>query len=305
MKRSTAALTIAILVHLIIALAFWIFGMFASKIEHKPADEEVRIKVSLKDPPKKPVKNKTDTDKKPLHQIIPPMPKGSQLKQIVKDPLIVPRETKAVEKPKPVVQQPVPLRKQPETVQKKTSPVQPLPQSRKHIVVSKDKNISKPADKIEVKKSVPKEHSKLYALLSKPSSTPAPKTVEERSTKRESLIGEDVKEAYGDLFGTLSAAEQKYILDNQEIMRRITQETLNRVGSVNVPGNLRVNTMNIVEFYLHPNGDISDLKIVKNSGFYILDDTTKETIEYAYSRYPKPEQKTLVRYKVGYYLRGY
>ncbi len=62
--------------------------------------------------------------------------------------------------------------------------------------------------------------------------------------------------------------------------------------------------MNIIEFYLHPNGDISGLKIVDASGYEILDDTSLQTIEYSYHRYPLPKQKTLVRYKVGYYLGG-
>ena len=88
-------------------------------------------------------------------------------------------------------------------------------------------------------------------------------------------------------------------------MRRITQQVLNRVGRVNIPNDLRVNRINVIEFYLHPNGDMTDFRFLKKSGFYILDDTTKETIEYAYSKYPRPEQKTLIRYKVGYYLRGY
>ena len=114
----------------------------------------------------------------------------------------------------------------------------------------------------------------------------------------------DFKEAYGEAFGKLSAGEQQYIIDNQEIMRRITQEQLNRLAPVNIPRNLRINTMNIIEFYLHPNGDISGLKVISPSGQQILDDTSTQTVEYSYHRYPLPKQKTLVRYKVGYYLGG-
>ena len=121
----------------------------------------------------------------------------------------------------------------------------------------------------------------------------------------QSSINQNIQELYGDTFGELSAGEQKYILDNQEIMRRITQKVLTRVGSVNLKGNLRVNADNIVEFYLYPNGDISDIRLIKKSGYFVLDHTTEETIEYAYAKYPRPDQKTLIRYKVGYYLRGY
>ncbi len=156
-----------------------------------------------------------------------------------------------------------------------------------------------------VKENIPKESSQLFAMLSKKQKTPEKVTKQQRSVERASKLSENFKEAYGEDFGKLSEGEQKYILDNEEIMRRITQQVLSRVGRVNIPNNMRINTTNIIEFYLHPNGDISDIKMVKQSGFYILDDTTKETIEYAYSRYPRPAQKTLIRYKVGYYLRGY
>ena len=98
---------------------------------------------------------------------------------------------------------------------------------------------------------------------------------------------------------------EKYILDNQEVMRRITQQVLNRVARVNLKDNLNVNRSNVVEFYLHPNGDMTDFKFLSTSGYYVLDDTTKETIEYAYSRYPRPTEKTLIRYNVFYNLARY
>ena len=85
-------------------------------------------------------------------------------------------------------------------------------------------------------------------------------------------------------------------------MRRITQEILNRVASVNLTKDLNVNRVNIIEFYLHPNGDMTDFKFLEKSGYYILDKTTQETIEYAYSKYPPVSEKTLIRYNVFYNL---
>ncbi len=136
--------------------------------------------------------------------------------------------------------------------------------------------------------------------------TPSPnEKISKQTTKQKKQLISSIKDAYGESFGELSPGEQKYILDNQEIMRRITQQVLNRVGRVNIPRDMRVNSSNIVEFYLYPNGDITEIEFIDKSNFYILDDTTKETIEYAYSKYPRPKQKTRIRYKVGYYLRGY
>ena len=88
-------------------------------------------------------------------------------------------------------------------------------------------------------------------------------------------------------------------------MRRITQQVLNRVASVNLRRDININATNVIEFYLHPNGDMSDFRFLKKSGYYVLDDTTQETIEYAYSKYPRPKEKTLIRYNVFYNLASY
>ncbi|MCW9067188.1 MAG: energy transducer TonB, partial [Sulfurimonas sp.] len=118
-------------------------------------------------------------------------------------------------------------------------------------------------------------------------------------------ITNDIKELYGDEFGKLTPGQQQYILDNREIMRRITQQILTRVARVNLSKDLNVNRTNVIEFYLHPNGDMTDFKFIKTSGYFVLDDTTKETIEYAYSRYPRPQEKILIRYNVFYNLARY
>jgi outer membrane biosynthesis protein TonB len=292
MNRSTAALIIAILLHLLIIALFVILGMLVPTPDEKPEEEEHRIRVSLKEQPKAAkdalVKNRVQKD-----SIAPPMPKGKQLEQLVTKPL------KKVP-PKP--------HKKPEPVIKKSTPSKPvkktekLPDASKHIPVPE-----KPVKTVPVKKKEqePKEESgQLYSKLLKSTVSTAPEA-ERKTNERASKITKNIREAYGDTFGELSAGEQKFILDNQEIMRRITQQTLNRVARTNIPDNLRVTAFNVIEFYLYPNGDISDIKFITRSGFYMLDDTTVETIQFAYGRYPKPDQKTLIRYKVGYFLRGY
>lgn len=299
MRRSTAAFLIALLLHVVLIILFIFLGSLTSELKPKAKKQEQRIKVSLKENPKA-KKESLEKNKIKEPELAPPMPKGEQLKKLVEKPFVKPAEKpikpKPINKPKP---QPKPKPKPEKTA--------PLPPKKPYIPVKKPKPIEKPKEPVEVNttKAPKKEHNKLYSFLSQ-EVEPEKKAKESHTpTKRESRVSQDIKEAYGDTFGELSEGEQKYILDNQEIMRRITQQVLNRVGGVNLPNNLRVNEHNIVEFYLYPNGDISDIKFVERSGFYILDDTTKETIEYAYSRYPRPDQKTLIRYRVGYYLRGY
>ena len=294
MNRSTAAFLIALMFHLILIMLFLLLGFYTPKTEKKAAPKEHRIKVSLKERPKvtkdAAMKNKRKPSKRKL------MPKGEQLKKIIKKPPIK-------YKPKPPVKPRKPVT---EIKPRKTEPtkpkIAPLPPEKPYINVKKI-----PIAQVDENKTKPpkKEHNQLYSMLSKKVDITPTEEKSQRSAKRESKLLNNIKDAYGETFGELSTGEQKYILDNQEVMRRITQQVLNRVGRVNIPRDMRVNSDNIVEFYLYPNGDISDIKFIKKSNFYILDDTTKETIEYAYSKYPRPKQKTRIRYKVGYYLRGY
>ena len=256
---------------------------FRPKQVNKP--QEHRIKVALKDKPKSSKKAAAVKNKQKPIKKAPPMPKGKQLEKLPQAPKKVEPKKKTLKQDEPIkkIQQKKPTQA-PKTSKKKTI------YKKKEELVKKDLNVSKKPKK-----------SGLYAALSKKQKTKTEKKVKSRSGTH---IGSDFKEAYGEAFGKLSEGEKKYIIDNQEIMRRITQEQLNRLGPVNIPRNLNVNTSNIIEFYLHPNGDISGLRIVNDSGYEILDDTSKQTIEYSYHRYPLPKQKTLVRYKVGYYLAG-
>ncbi len=294
MSRSTAAFLIALMFHLLIILLFMLLGSYTPKVEKKEKPQEHRIKVSLKEKPEvtknAPVKNQTVPKKAEL------MPQGKQLKKIQEKPFI--KHT-----PKPPLQPQKPVTKvEPKKVEPTKPKTEPLPPEKPYIPVKE-----KPVVKIDhnTTKPIEKEHKQLYSILSKKAENTTVDEKAEQTSKRESKLLSNIKDAYGETFGELSPGEQKYILDNQEIMRRITQQVLNRVGRVNIPQDMRVNSSNIVEFYLYPNGDISEIQFIDKSNFYILDDTTRETIEYAYSKYPRPEQKTRIRYKVGYYLRGY
>ena len=266
MSRSTAALLIAIMFHILLLILFYFLMHLNPKKTIKP--EEHRIKVALKERPK-PIK-KLEAPKKAVKPIVkaPPMPKGRQLKKI--EPKLSASKIEKTSTPP------------------KTKPI------KKSVVATK---LVKKPDLNTTKK--PFNNNPLYAMLSKPDER---KAVKKKPSHSSTHISSNIKEAYGDKFGELSEGEKKYIIDNQEIMRRITQEQLNRLGPVNIPKNLHVDTGNIIEFYLHPSGDISGLKIISASGYEILDETSLQTVEYSYHRYPLPKQKTLVRYKVGYYL---
>ncbi len=287
MNRSTFSLFVAILIHLLIAILFYLLGSYTPERKIQQPQEK-KIKISLKEMPKTNKKSGLTKKKIPDDKIAPPMPKGSQLKKFVKQ----------TPPPKPKLNKPKKVPSKPKKVHKKTAP---LPPTKPYIPLLPEKKLTQTKEKNSSKQT--KQGDALAWLYEDKSDQ------EEKQQKTKSSnggnISQNIKELYGEEFGKLTPGQQKYILDNQEIMRRITQQVLTRVARVNLPHDLNVNRTNVIEFYLHPNGDMTDFKFLKKSGYYVLDDTTKETIEYAYSRYPRPKEKILIRYNVYYHLSRY
>lgn len=280
MKRrepySLYAFIIAVLVHLVLMLVIIILDQL-KPVPPKPdkMPQEERFRLSLKERPEAPKEAlvKNDIPKKAQTRAIP---HGEQL---IKPAPLFP--TPRVSKPLPPVKRPV---------------AEPLP------AVTPEKGFERPAPKTAAtteRQPQPKKESGLYDILSRPDPS-----IQDQPTDT-IKVSESIQRLYGDKFSELSAGEQKYILDNQEIMRRITQQVLNRYGQSRIPDNIRANSTNMIEFYLHPDGSISDIRFLEKSSLSILDDTTKEVIELAYAKYPRPQQKTLIRYRVWYNLAGY
>jgi len=286
LNRSSFALLVALLIHLLFLLLFWILGSLSPDIKKPLKKEEKRIKISLKEMPTQKKFSGTKQEKVVQTLIAPPMPKGSQLKKITKQP---PIKFKPQKKPKKTK-----LNKKTEKKpsRKKVEKTQAIPPNKPYI----------PLKKIKPKKE---EEKSLFDILSQDKSELEKEEKKSAQNTSQSSINQDIKELYGDEFGKLTPGQQKYILDNQEIMRRITQQVLTRVARVNLKNNLNVNKNNTIEFKLHPNGDMTDFRFLQKSGYYVLDDTTKETISYAYSRYPRPKEVILIRYNVYYNLARY
>ena len=306
MNRSTFSLFVAILIHLVLFLLLWIIFSTASTDIHKQEKkQEKKIKISLREMPLKQKKSGLAKKKNiPKPKIAPPMPKGSQLKKIVKaakpNKPVKYESKKSAKKPKHNKHK-KPLKKKVVKAKQKPKKIKQLLQNKPYIPLLEAKNETN-----TTRKRVKKETKKKEALAWLYKDVAKKETKETNKNRNNgSNISQNIKELYGEEFGKLTPGQQKYILDNQEIMRRITQQVLIRVARVNIPRDLRVNRHNVVEFKLHPNGDMTDFKFLSKSGYYILDDTTKETIEYAYSRYPHPKETTLIRYNVFYNLAGY
>lgn len=106
------------------------------------------------------------------------------------------------------------------------------------------------------------------------------------------ITKKDIFELYGEEFGDYGLVEQDFIINNLRDIGRITQRYLKYP-----PDAIRLGQQgkNVVEFYLHPNGDITELRIIKSSGYEILDRNSERTIELAYKDYPHPVSKVRIR----------
>lgn len=104
---------------------------------------------------------------------------------------------------------------------------------------------------------------------------------------------------YGEQYFKFTDEQKRYLKNNLSKIGMITQRYLEyphislRTGQSGV---------NVVEFYLHPNGDISELKLLDNSGYTALDTNSIETIEVAYKDYPRPKEITKIKIYVKYIL---
>lgn len=106
-----------------------------------------------------------------------------------------------------------------------------------------------------------------------------------------------IQDLYGSEFGTLSQDAQQFIKDNLDAIGKITQKYLRYPLAA---GKFGQQGMNIVEFYLHPNGDITELKLFQGTNFKLLDHNSLQTVRVAYKDYPRPSEKTKIRIRMIY-----
>jgi TonB family protein len=111
-----------------------------------------------------------------------------------------------------------------------------------------------------------------------------------------------IKQLYGGEFNTYSPAQKEFIENNLGTIHQITQRTLTLNGYPAIAVRTRQQGTNVVSFYLHPNGDISDLRLKRRIGYESLDQNTLEVIRIAYKDYPLPNKKTKIMFYVQYSL---
>ena len=102
---------------------------------------------------------------------------------------------------------------------------------------------------------------------------------------------------YGEEYNTFTKIQKVFI---QNSIKSIVQITRNYYKFPRLAIELRKNDFNIVEFTLHPNGDISNLRIVKPGNYSFYDKSILEAIEIAYKDYPRPKEPTKIKFYITY-----
>lgn len=116
-----------------------------------------------------------------------------------------------------------------------------------------------------------------------------------KAAKKEA--GGPIKKLYGEDFDRLGKEEQKFIKDNLASIGRITEKYMKYPD---VAVQFRQEGTSLVEFYLHPNGDMTDMRLLTSSGYKSIDKSAMESIWIAYKDYPRPSTKTLIRMYMQY-----
>lgn len=121
----------------------------------------------------------------------------------------------------------------------------------------------------------------------------------------QSYPNKKIQKLYGSTFHTYTPTQKRFIENNLDDIQRITQHTLTRRGYPEGAGRTGQEGTNVVSFNLHPNGNISGLRLKTRIGYRALDDNTLELIKTAYKDYPYPSTTTKIVFYVTYSIYGY
>jgi len=277
--RIFIAFTISLLVYV---LLIWLFITQFSKIKPiKPHKNEHIIKIDIRDIPlpvkpkavpktKKPTVTNRPIAKKPIKKTIP------KKKPVKKKIVVKKRPIKKVIKKKPIKKKTI--IKQAEIINEPIEEILYIPEPIKKTIIT------------------PPKQDDLASFFSTPSVN---------SSQRQSYPSSKVKKLYGSSFHSFTATQKAFIKENLDTIQEITQRTLTRRGYPEGAGNTGQEGTNVVSFNLHPNGDISNLRLKTRIGFRALDDNTLSLIRVAYKDYPYPKTTTKIVFYVTYSIYGY
>ncbi len=241
-----------------------LLAFFNITIKQKNHKKPIPIKLSLFQYPKKPTKQPY---KHPIKKIT---------KKIIKKTI----KKKAYQKK--------PSKKKP--IKKKTKSLKKVIKSKTlKKVVKKSLDINK--TKVVVLKKVKPKKAKKHLI-------PSLAQIGKQTNSLPQLkIDKKLLKLYGDSIFLMTKQQIKYLNNNLNTIGLITQKYLEYPY---LAAKLGIKGESILEFFLFPNGDISTIKLLKSSGYEILDENSIDTVKEAYKEYPRPKNKTKIRLLVRY-----
>jgi protein TonB len=160
-------------------------------------------------------------------------------------------------------------------------------------------------NKVDIEKSKELQKTILNEQIVDKTKSIQDKTLENFLSQKEPINKEvlnELQKLYGEEYDKFTKIQKAYLEKNLGNFQTITQRVLDRLGYPPLAAKLKIGGVNIVEFMFHPDGSITNLKVINSSGYAILDSYSIELIEIAYKNYPKPETSTKLRFYVQYRL---
>ncbi|QKF91657.1 energy transducer TonB [Campylobacter sp. CCUG 57310] len=267
-KSNLSGLAGSALFHAILIVAF-----INLPTQIKPSMEE-SIKISLKSfkppaAPLPPAPQPAPVQSLPEPIVVPPPPEPVIIPEpvVVPQPVVVPEPVKKVE-PKPV-EKPKPKPKPKKVAEKVEKPVEPIP--------------AEPVVTAAVEPATPKEVAQPSTPVSAPVTTA---TDQKASPVTTQTVGEFsfATSAGDERFAKMQSAIKKH----QKYPKRATK--MRHQGVVEV------------SFFFKTNGTVSDVKVIKSSGFDSLDEAAMEAIRKASKEFPILEKDYLIKIPMAYKL---
>ncbi len=184
----------------------------------------------------------------------------------------------------------------PKPIKKQKKPKNKPKPSRKHKHPKKIlKKLAKTKHK-KYKKRIQKEHNQTIPSLQALFAKNTPQKVKTGLSK----LPLQLRKLYKDDFSTFTKEQKKFLQNNLSKIATITQKYLYLRGYPHIAIKTRQEGTNAVEFLLHPNGDISQLRLLTSSRYEALDKNSIETIKTAFKDYPRPKSTTKIKIYIRY-----
>jgi len=318
---------------LIYALLIWLFVTQFSKVEIHPqhADKHI-IKIDIRNIPL-PVKPTPPPSKKKVTKT--PVIKKTIIKEpIIKKPIekkiskkkVVKKKKKLIKKKKYVHKKKIIKKRKKKVVKKKKKIIKNKKKINKKRIhkkrIHKKKKVVKKTIIQEEKTEATKRYEEEMIYIPNPLVKPRTKTKTEVAKKKSNDLASflstpssnrpshaypnpKIKKLYGSSFHKMTPTQKKFIKNNLDTIQQITQRTLTRRGYPEGAAQTGQQGTNIVSFDLHPNGDISNLRLKRRIGYTSLDENTLSLIRVAYKDYPYPSSTTRIVFYVSYSIYGY